>query len=320
MTVPTTMRAVVMDRFGPPDVLHLTEVPVPRPGRGEVLVRVHAAGVNAIDWLSRAGGLARTAAFPMVLGWDISGVVAASGPDVSSLREGDEVFGMIRFPELAGGYAEYVSAPAEQLVAKPGTVDHRTAAGTPMAGITAWQALFRQAQVTQGQQVLVHGAAGGVGHVAVQLAKLAGARVVATASARNHAFLASLGVDQTIDYTSQPIERSAAGLDVVLEPRGGADFHALAGSLRPGGIIVTLKGEQPDYRQRLAALGVRAGYVYVSPDREALTDIARHLGSGELKIYIDRVLPLDQAAVAHATGERGHVRGKLVLDVTDRNA
>lgn len=320
MTVPTTMRAAVIDRFGPPETLHLTEVPVPRPGRGEVLVRVHAAGVNAIDWLSRAGGPPRAAAFPMVLGWDISGVVAASGPDVSSLREGDEVFGMIRFPELAGGYAEYVSAPAEQLVTKPGTVDHRTAAGAPMAGITAWQALFRQAKVTRGQQVLVHSAAGGVGHVAVQLAKLAGARVVATASARNHAFLASLGADQIIDYTSQPIERSAVGLDVVLESRGGADFHALAGLLRPGGIIVTLKGEQPDYRQRLAFLGVRAGYVYVSPDREALTDIARHLGGGELEISVERVLPLDQAAVAHAIGERGHVRGKLVLDVTDRNA
>lgn len=310
-----TMRAAVIDRFGPPDVLHIAEVPRPRPGDGEVLVRVRAAGVNAIDWLSRAGG-SRETRFPMVLGSDVSGTVVATGRGVTELTEGDEVFGMLRFPAPAGGYAEYVAAPAVELAVKPGTIDHRTAAGAPMVGITAWQALFWHAEVAAGQRVLVHGAAGGVGHVAVQLAKLAGAaEVIGTASARNHDFLTSLGVDRTIDYTTERIRDVVSDLDVVVESRGGSDFLQLLDVIRPGGIIVTLKGERPGYRDKAVRRGVRAGYVYVSPDREALTEIARYLAEGRLRIAIDHVLPLDDVVRAHTIGEQGHVRGRIILDV-----
>lgn len=315
MTTPTSMRAAVIDRFGPPQVLHLADVPVPLPGPGEVLVRVRAAGVNAIDWLSRAGGLPGPAAFPMVLGWDVAGTVAALGSGAVGLRESDQVFGMVRFPALAGGYAEFVTAPVDQLMIIPAGVDAHTAAAAPMSGITAWQALMRQAAVTSGQRVLVHGAAGGVGHIAVQLAKVAGTTVVATASVGNQGFLAGLGADQVIDYRTQWIEHAAADFDVVLDTRGGADFHRLTGVLRPGGVIVTLKGEQPDHRARLAGAGVRGRYVYVSPDRQALSEISSLLGTDRLTIAIDRVLPLGEAAAAHEVGAAGHVRGKIVLDV-----
>ncbi|MGF6898416.1 NADPH:quinone reductase-like Zn-dependent oxidoreductase [Nocardia sp. GAS34] len=310
------MRAAVIDRFGPPEVLHIVELPVPQLSAGEVLVRVHAAGVNAIDWLSRGGDGPGGADFPVVLGWDVSGTIAALGEGVTGLAEGDEVFGMLRFPSLAGGYAEYVAAPADQVIIKPGNVDHHVAAGAPMAGITAWQALFRQAGITPGQRVLVHGAAGGVGHVAVQLAKLAGAEVIGTASARNHDFLTELGADQVIDYNDHRVRDEVSDVDVVIEPRGGADFLDLIEVVRPGGVIVTLKGERPEYRDPLTARGVRGGYVYVGPDRQALSEIARTLGDGALRIEIERTLPLAQVATAHTIGEAGHVRGRIVLDLT----
>ncbi|HEX6352536.1 NADP-dependent oxidoreductase [Actinophytocola sp.] len=315
MTATETMRAAVIDRFGPPEVLHMTEVPKPRPGDGEVLVAVRAAGVNAIDWLIRAG--ISPAEFPLVIGWDVSGTVVATGPHVTGLREGDDVFGMLRFPSPAGCYAEYVAAPAAELAIKPDNIDHLTAAAAPMAGITAWQALFRQGEIAQGQRVLVHSAAGGVGHVAVQLAKLAGAaEVIGTASARNHDFLTGLGADRVIDYTSERISEVVSDLDLVVDPRGGADFFELLEVVRPGGVIVTLKGKQQGYENALAERGVRDGYVYVTPDREALTEVTRYLAEGRLNIAIDRVLPLDDVVKAHTFGEQGHVRGRIVLEVS----
>jgi NADPH:quinone reductase-like Zn-dependent oxidoreductase len=310
-----TMRAAAIDALGPPDRLRMTESPVPVPGPGEVLVRVRAAGVNAIDWATRAGEGVPVERFPAVLGWDVSGAVAATGPDVAALRVGDEVFGTLRFPALAGGYAEFVTAPEDQLAGKPATVDHVAAAGAPMVALTAWQTLFEHAELTAGQRVLVHGAAGGVGHVAVQLAKLAGAEVIATASARNHDFLRELGADQVIDYTARQPDDVLDGVDVVVDPRGGADFVRLLGAVRPRGVIVTLKGERPGQRELAAARGVRAAFTYVHPDGGVLDRIAPLLADGGLRIAVQRVLPLADAAAAHVIGEQGHVRGRLVLDV-----
>lgn len=310
-----TMRAAVITALGPPDRLRITDLPVPVPGPREVLVRVRAAGVNAIDWATRAGQGVPIDEFPAVLGWDVSGTVAAVGPDVARLRVGDEVFGMVRFPALAGGYAEFVSAPEEQLAGKPTAVDHRITAGTAMVALTAWQTLFEHAELTAGQRVLVHGAAGGVGHVAVQLAKLAGAEVIATGSAGNHDFLRDLGADQVIDYTERHPADVLDGVDVVVDPRGGTDFVRLLGVLRPRGVIVTLKGEESGHRELAAARGVRAAFTYVHPDGGVLDRIAPLLADGALRIAVQRVLPLAEVAVAHAIGEEGHVRGRLVLDV-----
>lgn len=309
-----TMRAAVIDAYGPADTLRVADLPVPAPGDGEVLIRVHAAGLNAIDWASRAGQGVGVDAFPAVLGWDLSGTVvtATSG---TGPQPGDEVFGMPRFPALAGAYAEYVVAPADQVVAKPAHVDHRTAAAAPMVGITAWQTLFRHGGLTKGQRVLVHGAAGGVGHVAVQLAVGAGAEVVGTASARNHDFVTGLGATQAVDYSAERVEDVVRDIDLVVDTRGGAGSRQLLEVLRPGGIIVTLKGQDDKLDAAARERGLRTGYTYVSPDAEALADIAAQLADGRLRIVLEQTFPLDQVALAHAVGEEGHVRGRLVLDV-----
>lgn len=301
-----TMRAAVIDAFGPADAIRVAEVPVPTPGDGEVLVRVHAVGVNAIDWFSRAGRGVGVRSFPAVLGWDVSGTVVGTG---------EEVFGMPRFPDLAGAYAEYVVAPAGELAAKPAGVDHRTAAGAPMVGITAWQTLFRHGGLAEGQRVLVHGAAGGVGHVAVQLAADAGAEVVGTASAHNHDFVASLGASRVVDYTAERVEDVVRDIDLVVDTRGGPGARRLLDVLRPGGALVTLKGRDDALDRAAAARGLRVGYTYVSPDAEALSAVADLMAREALRIAIEDVLPLERVADAHRTGERGHVRGRLVLDV-----
>lgn len=312
-TIPDTMRAVVIDRFGPPEVLHIARIPVPTAGPGEVLVRVHAAGVNAIDWKTRKGG-ALDLPFPAVLGWDISGTVLATGPGVTAFRTGDEVFGMPRFPDLVGGYAEYVAAPADGLAAKPANVSHQVAAGAPMNAVTAWQSLFQHGGVRSGQRVLIHGAAGGVGHLAVQLAVEAGAEVIGTASAANRDFLLGLGASKVIDYRTERVA-DERDIDVVLDPRGGEDFRMLLEVLRPGGTIVTLVGRGEENERLAHARDLRVGYTYVGPDSRALAEIAKRLAAETLHIEIERVLPLADAAAAHALGEQGHVRGRLILDV-----
>jgi NADPH:quinone reductase-like Zn-dependent oxidoreductase len=305
------MRAVVIERFGPPEVLQVRDLPEPSPGEGEVLVRVHAAGINAIDWFTRAGNGVAVPSFPAVLGWDISGTVVDPVP---GLPAGTAVFGLARFPELAGGYAQYAAVPATALAVKPDNVDHATAAGTPMVALTAWQTVFGHGRVAAGQRVLVQGAAGGVGHLAVQLAASAGAHVIATASARNHDFVTGLGAAEVVDYTAGPVEAVVRDADLAVDPIGGETAVRLLDTLRPGGTLVTLKGKDPDLESAAAARGRRVAYTYVAPDGATLAEVAAWLGDGRLRIGIERVLPLARAAEAHAIGERGHVRGRLVLD------
>jgi NADPH:quinone reductase-like Zn-dependent oxidoreductase len=303
------MRAVVLDRFGPPSVLRMGEVPDPVPAPGELLVRVEAVGVNAIDWATRAGEGVPIAGFPAVLGWDVCGTVVADG---AGFAAGERVFGMPRFPAPAGAYAELVAAPADQLAAVPDGVDEHTAAGVPMVALTAWTTLFTNGGLEPGQRVLVNGAAGGVGHVAVQLAKHAGAEVIGSASPGGHDFVAGLGADRVVDYTEAA---RLTDVDLVVDPRGGEDFARMIEVLRPGGIIVTLKGEAPGQRELARARGKRAGFTYVTPDGATLSEVATLIAAGRLRVTVDRVLPLSEAAAAHEIGERGHVRGRLVLDV-----
>jgi NADPH:quinone reductase-like Zn-dependent oxidoreductase len=306
------MKAAVIDRFGGPEVFRLADVPVPEPAPGEVLVRTLAAGVNAIDWISRAGHGVAVSAFPAVLGWDICGVVAGRGSGVTALGDGGLVFGMPRFPALAGAYAEYVVAPADQLARVPDGVAVQVAAGAPMAGLTAWQSLFVHGALQRGQRVLVHGAAGGVGHIAVQLARWAGADVTATASGASHGFVLGLGADRVVDYAQ--VDRLGE-LDLVIDPRGGSDFARLLGTLRPGGTIVTLKGEAAGQRALAESAGRRAAFTYVGPDGVGLARIAELLASGDLTTTIQQVFGLDDVGQAHRVGEGGHVRGRLVLGV-----
>ncbi|MFE2285626.1 NADP-dependent oxidoreductase [Streptomyces sp. NPDC059443] len=306
------MRAIVVSQWGGPEVLTETEIERPEPGFNEILVRVHAAGVNPVDWKTRASGaLIPWGPVPMV-GWDVSGTVAAVGPGVTLYQPGDEVFGMPRFPVPAGGYAEYVAAPARHFARKPAALTHVEAAALPLAALTAWQSLTDTAELRPGQRVLVHAAAGGVGHFAVQIAKALGAYVIGTASASKHEFLRSLGADELIDYRTTDFEDAVSDVDVVIDAVGG-DYGARSLKvLRPGGHLITLNG--PD-QVPADAEGFRTGWTMVEPDFAGLKAIAALVDEGSLRPAVDTVLPLEQAAKAHEIGELGRTTGKIVLTV-----
>ena len=310
------MRAIQVERFGGPEVMRMAEVGKPIPGRGEVLVRVAAAGVNPVDWKVRSGASGEWFGRPPYIpGWDLAGVVEAAGPDVSALAVGDEVFGMPRFPKLAGCYAEYVAAPADEVAARPAALSWAEAGGLPLAGLTALQVLD-MAGVTSGQRVLVHAAAGGVGHLAVQLAKARGAWVTGTARADKHPFLRELGADETIDYTAAPFEETVKDVDVVVDPIGGDTSFRSLRVLRPGGTLVLIVGQASEELTTAAkAAGIRFERHLVHPDGPGLVRLAALASRGELRVLVERVLPLDQAARAHELGERGRTQGKLVLSV-----
>lgn len=308
------MRAVVVDGWGGPEQLRPAEVPRPVPGPTEVLVRVHAAGVNPADWRSRIAGGLGLWGDPPILGYDVAGVVEAVGLGVTLHRPGDAVFGMPRFPQQAGAYAEFVTAPARRFVAVPAGLDHRHAAALPLAGLTAWQALVDTAGTRPGQRVLVHAAGGGVGHLAVQIAKALGAEVVATASAGKHEFVRGLGADQVIDYRAVDFTRAAGSVDVVIDPVGDEYGERSLEVLRPGGVLVSLASPAEDrWVPVAAARGLRAGFMLVEPDRVALRAVASLVAEGRLRPHVEHVLPLAHAAKAHEIGEAGGLTGKIVL-------
>ncbi|MEU0275828.1 NADP-dependent oxidoreductase [Streptomyces sp. NPDC006307] len=308
------MRAIGQDGFGGPEVLKIMEVERPEPGPAEVLVRVHAAGVNPTDsWHRASGGLAGAV---VRLGWDVSGVVEAVGPGVTTLAPGDEVFGLPRHPLPAGTYAEYVTSPARHLVRKPEALTHIQAAALPLAALTAWQALVDVARVRPGRRVLIHAAAGGVGHLAVQIAKARGAHVTGTARAAKHEFLRRLGADELVDYTEADFETAVAPVDVVVDTIGGAYGPRSLRTLRPGGVLVSLASPAEAYlADEAAALGRRAAFMIVEADQAGMREIAALVESGLLRPEIATVLPLDQAAKAHELGDSRRTSGKIVLSV-----
>ncbi|TDD89343.1 NADP-dependent oxidoreductase [Actinomadura darangshiensis] len=305
------MRAVRQDVLGGTEVLKVVEVERPEPGPTEVLVRVRAAGVNPTDWKHRAGGgfLKNP---PFILGWDVSGVVEKVGIGVTIHKPGDEVFGMLRYPFGVGSHAEYVVAPSRTFAAKPSSIDHVQAGALPLAALTAWQALVDTADVREGQRVLIHAAAGGVGHLAVQIAKARGAYVIGTASAGKHDFLRGIGVDEPVDYRSVDFAEVVKDVDVVLDTIGGDYGPRSVSVLRPGGVLVSV------VLSRLGEIdttGIRTEALLVEPDHHALTQIAALAGAGTLRAEIDSVFPLADAAKAHERGDTGRVTGKIVLTV-----
>ncbi|MGW2814753.1 NADP-dependent oxidoreductase [Streptomyces sp. NPDC001415] len=311
-----TMRAISPLRWGGPEVLAEIETERPEPGPAEILVRVHAAGVNPADWKVRASGGLAVMGTPPILGWDVSGTVEAVGFGVTLYRPGDEVFGMPRFPHQAGAYAEYVTAPARHFTRKPAGIDHIQAAALPLASLTAYQSLVETAQLTAGQRVLIHAAAGGVGHLAVQIAKARGAYVIGTASAAKHDFVRGLGADEVIDYTAVDFTEAVRDVDVVLDPIGGAYGSRSLKVLRRGGVLVSIASADEDGLLAEAAdLGVRAGFTLVEADYAGMRAIAELVEEGRLRAEIDSVFELADAAKAHEYGERGRTRGKLVLRV-----
>lgn len=310
------MKAVRMHAFGTPDVLVYEDAPRLEAAEGEVLVHVHAAGVNPADWQSRQGGevLLAPANLPLIPGWDVSGVVESIGAGMNDFKIGDAVYGMVRFPNWGSTYAEYVAAPARDLAPKPNMFTHVEAAAVPLVALTAWQALFEAAKLQGEQSVLIHAAAGGVGHVAVQLAKWNGARVIGTASGRNAEYLKSIGVDEVIDYTTTPFDEVLHDIDVVLDTIGGEISDRSFKVLKRGGIIVSIAATPS--AELAEQYGVQVADILVHTDAGQLVEITRLCEAGLLKPTIDSVYPLAQAAEAHRRGETNHTRGKLVLQLT----
>jgi NADPH:quinone reductase-like Zn-dependent oxidoreductase len=306
------MRAISQDILGGTEVLREVETDRPEPGLSQVLVRVHAAGVNPTDWKHRAQAIFLGPP-PFVLGWDVSGVVEATGTGVTLFKPGDEVFGMLPYPHGVGSHAEYVTGPARAFAPKPASIDHVQAGALPVAALTAWQALADTARLAAGQRVLIHAAAGGVGHVAVQIAKARGAHVTGTASAGNHELLRGLGADELIDYHATDFAATVRDADIVLDCVGG-DYQARSlRTLRRGGMLICLRPLQPGVRAQAARLGVRAEALLVEADHAGMIAIADRVSQGTLRPVIAGTFPLAYAAKAHALGETGHVAGKLVL-------
>lgn len=310
-----TMRAVGQDVLGGPEVLKEVRAPRPEPRPNEVLVRVRAAGVNPTDWKHRANG-GFLGEPPFVLGWDVSGTVEAVGIGVAAFAPGDEVFGMLSYPFGHGSHAEYVTAPARTFTHKPAGIDHVQAGALPLVSLTAWQALVERADVRPGQRVLIHAAAGGVGHVAVQIAKARGAHVIGTASAGKHEFLRSLGADETVDYRETDFTEAVKDVDVVLDTIGGDTSLRSLRVLRPGGVVVSILPVGSDeFFEEAGRLGVRAVRMLVDADRADMESVAALVEAGKLKATIEKTFPLAEAAEAHALGETGRTTGKIVLVV-----
>jgi len=309
----TMMNSVRIHRYGGPEVLRYEKAPRPEPGTGEVLIRVHGAGVNPVDWKVREG-YARDFlkhALPLVPGWDVSGVVEAAGPGATRWKPGDELFSR---PDIArnGAYAEFLVVRESEAARKPQSLDHLQAAAVPLAALTAWQALFDAAGLGPGQTVLIHAAAGGVGHFAVQLAKWKGARVIGTASTGNQAFLRTLGADDTIDYTTTRFEEVVRDADVVLDTMGGDTQQRSWKTLREGGILSTILAPPPE---GAVPPEKRLGYTFVQPNAEQLSEIATLIDAGKVRTVVETVLPLPEARSAQERSQAGHVRGKIVLQI-----
>jgi NADPH:quinone reductase-like Zn-dependent oxidoreductase len=310
------MRLVTQHVFGGTDVLTVTEGPRPAPLATEVLVRVHAVGVNPVEAFIRSGGFPLLGDPPFVLGWEISGVVAEVVPGTERFKVGDEVYGMPFFPRQAGGYAEYVTAPSRMLARKPTGLDHAHAAALPLGGLTAWQGLVEYAQVGPGQRLLIHGAGGGVGHLAVQIAKARGAYVIATASAGKHDFIRALGADEVIDYRTVDFTKAVRDADVVLDVIGGDNGPRSLSSLRSAGTLVTaIDRMNADLKAQAAAAGIRFVGVAVEPDHVGLDALTELVETGRLLPHVEHLLPLTDIAKAHDLIESGHTRGKIVVQI-----
>jgi len=307
------MLTVIQNSFGGPKVLELVSAEPTAPQAGEVLVKVRASALNPVESAIRSGAFPLLGEPPFGLGWDISGVVEQAGAGVS-FAVGDEVYGMPLFPSAVTGYAEYVTAPAAHFARKPASVDHVHAAALPLAGLTAWQGLVDAAQVKAGDRVLIHRAAGGVGHLAVQIAKARGAEVIALASAGKHEFVRGLGADEVIDYQAVDFTEKVQDVDVVLDSvvLGARSLSVL----RPGGVLVTILEHRDEaLAAQVRAAGRRFAGISVAPDAAGLEAIAELVDAGKLRPYVAETFPLAEVRKAHELLDTGSVRGKIVLTV-----
>lgn len=304
------MKAVRIHQYGGPEVLIVEEVARPEPGTGQVLVRVHAAGVNPADWKIRAGLFKdfMPLQFPAVLGFDFSGEIEAVGPGGTNFKKGDQAYGT-----AVGTYAEYVAPNVAEVALKPASLNYVQAASIPVSAQTAWQALFDAGGLTAGMRVLIHGAAGGVGSFAVQLAKARGIYVIGTGSDRNQDYLKQLGVDQPVDYRKTKFEDVARDVDVVFDTQGGETQQRSWRVLKKGGVLVSVV--QPPSEEEARKYGVKGVFLGRQANAEQLVEIARLADAGKFKTRVDAVMPLADVRRAHELSQTGHAQGKIVLTV-----
>jgi len=313
-SLPKMMIACRVSAFGPPSAIAFEQIPVPTPGEGEVLVRVHAAGVGPWDGWIRSGKSALPQPLPLTLGSDLAGIVELVRPGVDSLKPGDPVFGVTN-PRFTGAYAEYAIASAAMIARKPADLDFVDAASVPVVAVTAWQALFDEAKLAKGQSVLIHGGAGNVGAYAIQLAHEAGLKVVATVGPDDVTVAKALGADQVVDYRATAFETAVEPVDAVLDLVGGETQRRSFKVLKRGGALISA-ASKPD--QDLAAqAGVSARFFLVEVTTERLELLADLFGKRKLTTSVGAVLPLASARIAHEMleGKRQHPRGKIVLTV-----
>jgi NADPH:quinone reductase-like Zn-dependent oxidoreductase len=308
------MKAVRIHEYGNSDVLAFEDAPMPSITSNEVLVKVVAASVNPVDWKIREGYLKEMISYPMplTLGWDVSGVVTAVGTDVTRFRVGDAVYSR---PDIKrnGTYAEYVAIRESEVALKPLTISHNEAASLPLAGITAWEVLITTAQLSAGQKVLIHAGSGGVGSLAVQLAKSRGAYVIATTSGKNRAFVESLGADEVIDYQTQQFTEILQDVDVVFDTLGGDIQESSWSVLKQGGILVSIVS--PPAEEKARELGVRCAFVFIEPNAYILEQLAKLVEQGKLRPIVGAEFALKDIAKAHALSESGRTVGKIILYV-----
>jgi NADPH:quinone reductase-like Zn-dependent oxidoreductase len=307
------MKAIVINEYGNEDVLSYTDVERPEPKADEVLVKVHVAAVNPADWKIRDGmGESFGFKLPLILGGDIAGTVEAVGDDVESFKQGDAVYGMT-LSSLSGGYAEYAIAKADGVAPKPESLSFEAAAALPIGALTAWQAMFGLANLSSGQRILITGASGGVGSMAVQLAKAKGAIVIGTASGKNEQYVRDLGADEFVDYTQQNFEEVVKDVDVVFDTVGSDTQERAFQTLKKGGFLVT--SAQTPSEEKAQEFGVEAAFVFCQPNAQQLAELNRLINEGKLKIHIETVLPLTEVKKAHQLSQSGRTRGKIVLQV-----
>jgi len=313
IATPATMKVVRIHSFGGPEVLRLEEVPRPEPDTNDLLVHIHAAGVNPVDWKIREGRFGQIS-LPAIMGSDFSGVIEALGPGITDFRVGEVVFGTVA--DESGTYAEYALAPVTHVTEKPPGLDHLKAAALPIAGLTAWQGLFDAADLRAGQKVLIHAAAGGVGSLAVQLARWKGAYIIGTASGTYMDLARQLGADEVIDYRTKHFEDVVREADVVLDTIGGDTQQRSWQVLKKGGVLVSTV--QPPSEAVAAAHGVKG--LFIKSDltrRDELSQIAELVIRGQVQVHIDTVLPLREARKAQEMSRSGHAHGKIVLRVAE---
>lgn len=314
------MKAAILNKFGDADVFEIKEIDKPVPNDDEVLIRIMAAGINPVDTKVRAGtsGMSKHLPLPAILGWDVSGVVESAGKNVNDFKAGDAAFGCIGFPGLGKAYAEFTAIDPKYLAKKPGNISFDEAAAVPLAGLTAYQAINEHLKISSGQKILIHAAAGGVGHLAVQFAKLNGAYVIGTASEKNETFLKKIGVDQFIDYKKEKFENIVSELDAVLDAMGGEVLYRSIPCVKPGGIVVCLPSSTKDDPKAIALAqqyGVKLLWPMMHTDGGEMRIIASLLEQKKLKVTVERIFTLDQVSWAHKAVETHGTKGKIVLRI-----